>query len=170
MTWQRQPVLVSAGLVLAAFAVGLAVGARFLQRPIVYREVPVPQSSRAPDSNSTTSTPASPALASNRDGSATSSPSCVDIRDASTLEGKNGCVAGLVLRVYTAASGNSFLDFCQDYRSCPFNSVIFSADKEKFGDVGSLQGKRVEIRGDVVNYRGRPEIILHDPSQVRGAQ
>ena len=84
------------------------------------------------------------------------------------MVGKNGCVAGLVLRVYTARTGNTFLDFCQDYRTCPFTSVIFSADKGKFGNLESLQGKRVEIRGNVVTYAGHAEIIIHDPHQVRG--
>jgi hypothetical protein len=83
--------------------------------------------------------------------------------------GKGGCVTGLVLRVYTARTGNTFLDFCQDYRACPFTSVVFAADKNKFGDLGLMQGKRVEIRGDVINYQGRAEIIIRDPQQVRSA-
>ena len=154
MTWQRRPVLTVTGLILVAFALGVSVGARFGQRPVVYRDVPVPQFSTAVSSEVASGNP----------------PPCADIRSASILEGKSGCIAGLVLRVYTAASGNSFLDFCQDYRSCPFTSVIFAADKSKFGDVGALQGKRVEIRGDVVAYQGRAEIVLHDPHQVRSAQ
>jgi hypothetical protein len=93
----------------------------------------------------------------------------VDIRNAGPLAGKTGCIVGLVLRVYSARSGNTFLDFCQDYRACPFTSVIFAPDKNKFGDLESLQGKRVEIRGEVVSYQGRAEIIIHDPQQVRSA-
>jgi hypothetical protein len=100
---------------------------------------------------------------------ASNPPPCVDIRNAEPLEGKSGCVAGLVLRVYSSRAGNTFLDFCQDYRSCPFTSVIFASDKAKFGDLESLQGKRVEIRGDVVAFQGRSEIIIHDPQQVRSA-
>jgi hypothetical protein len=153
MTWQRRPVLTVTGLILAAFGLGVSVGARFGQRPVVYRDVPAPQFATPPSPEPEGSTP----------------PPCVDIRNASTLEGKSGCITGLVQRVYTAHSGNSFLDFCQDYRACPFTSVIFATDKSKFGDVESLQGKRVEIRGDVVAYQGRAEIILHDPQQVRSA-
>ncbi len=100
---------------------------------------------------------------------ASSPPPCEDIRNAGPLVGKSGCVAGLVLRVYSARTGNTFLDFCQDYRTCPFTSVIFASDKNKFGDLESLQGKRVEIRGDVVTYQGHAEIIIHDPQQVRSA-
>jgi hypothetical protein len=92
---------------------------------------------------------------------------CTDIRNAASLVGKNVCVSGLVLRVYSAHSGNTFLDFCQDYRTCPFSSVIFAADVSKFNDLESWQGKRVEIRGDVVRYQGRAETIIHDPQQVR---
>ncbi len=150
---ERRRIMKVTGLVLVAFGLGVAVGERFGQRPITIRDVPVPQFK----TDASSEPPAS------------SSPSCADIRNASALEGKSGCVAGLVLRVYTASSGNSFLDFCQDYRTCPFTSVVFAADKSNFGDIESLQGKRVEIRGDVVAYQGRAEIIVHDPHQVRRA-
>jgi len=33
----------------------------------------------------------------------------------------------------------------------------------------SLQGRRVEIRGDVIDYQGRAEIIIRDPQQIRSA-
>ena len=153
MTWQRRPVLTVTGLILVAFGLGAVVGARFWGRPAAYRDEPLPLVSTEASSEPAANNP----------------PPCVDIRSASTLEGKSGCITGLVQRVYTAHSGNSFLDFCQDYRACPFTSVIFAADKSKFGDVGALQGKRVEIRGDVVAYQGRAEIILHDPQQMRSA-
>jgi DNA/RNA endonuclease YhcR with UshA esterase domain len=78
-------------------------------------------------------------------------------------------VSGRVLRVYSSRAENTFLDFCEDYRTCPFTSVIFAKDKGKFGDLATLQGRRVEIRGEVVNYQGRAEIVIHDPQQVRSA-
>jgi hypothetical protein len=101
---------------------------------------------------------------------ASSAPPCVDIRNAAPLVGKSGCVAGLVLRVYSARTGNTFLDFCQDFRACPFTSVIFASDKNQFGNLESLQGKRVEIRGDIITYNGHAEIIIKDPRQVRSAR
>ena len=145
-----------AGLTLLVFALGVAVGARLFQRPVIYNDVPV-----APQFTSDRVAPPVKLAV---------PPPCVDIRQAAMLEGKSGCVAGVVLRVYTSRAGNSFLDFCEDYRSCPFSSVIFSADKAKFADVASLQGKRVELRGNVVTYQGHAEIILHDPQQVRAEQ
>ena len=154
MTRHRVPVLIVALLILAAFGVGVVVGSRFTERPSVYAG-PVLQSSSGVVS--APHTIPSPSVAA----------PCVDIHSAPDLMGKNGCVSGLILRVYTAASGNTFLDFCQDYRTCPFTSVIFAADKAKFGDVGSLQGSRVELRGGVVSYEGRAEIVIHEPRQVR---
>jgi hypothetical protein len=145
------------GLVLLAFGLGVAVGSRVGQKPVVYESVPGP------------SPPATPADPRTAEAPATGNPPpCVDIRDAEPLVGKRGCVSALVQRVYTARSGNTFLDFCQDYRTCPFTSVIFAADKNKFGDLETLQGKRVEVRGNVVDYRGHAEIVIHDPQQVRG--
>ena len=149
---KRRPILAGAGFVLAAFGLGMWLGLRIQPRPI-NRGVSMmaEPSSRSPQ------------------GPVVNTAPCVDFRHADPLVGKNGCVAGLVLRVYAARTGNTFLDFCEDYRTCPFSSVVFASDKSKFGDLGSLQGKRVEIRGDVTAYQGRAEIIVRDPQQVRSA-
>jgi hypothetical protein len=92
---------------------------------------------------------------------------CFDIAEAASLVGKQGCVRGRVLRVFTSRAGNTFLDFCPDYRSCPFASVVFSEDRSKFGELNSLRGRQVELRGEVTSYQGRAEIIIHDPEQIR---
>jgi len=68
---------------------------------------------------------------------------------------------------FRLAGGNTFLDFCEDYRDCPFTSVIFSSDKNKFGDLASLAGRQIEIRGPITVYQGKPEIIIRDPGQIR---
>ena len=150
---KRRPILVVTGLLLVAFGLGIGVGSRFSRRPVMSAADPLSrQSARALDA---------PGLS--------SPPPCVDIRNAGPLVGKSGCVAGLVLRVYSARTGNTFLDFCQDYRACRFSSVIFASDKSQFGNLESLQGRRVEIRGDVTTYQGHAEIIIRDPQQVRSA-
>ena len=92
---------------------------------------------------------------------------CADFRDAERLIGRAGCVSGRVLRVATSRAGHTFLDFCPDYRQCPFASVIFAEDRNRFGDLGTLWGKQVEIRGPVTTYKGRAEIIIRDPNQIR---
>lgn len=94
---------------------------------------------------------------------------CMDIKDAGTHTGEAGCVQGRIVRVFTSRGGNTFLDFCTDYRSCPFTSVIFSSDRGKFGDLGALAGHRVELTGSITTYDGRAEIVIRDPTQLRVA-
>ena len=101
---------------------------------------------------------------------ASPSSGCTDFHDASAHAGEVGCVSGRVLRVYTSRAGNTFLDFCSDYRTCPFTSVIFSSDKEKFGNLQSLAGQRIEIHGAITVYQEKPEIIVRDPEQIRRAE
>ena len=74
---------------------------------------------------------------------------------------------GRVLRVFVSRGGNVFLDFCTDYRKCPFTSVIFSADRSKFGDLSTLGGRDVEIHGFITVYQGRAEVVIRDAQQIR---
>src|SRR5512143_4105080 len=76
-------------------------------------------------------------------------PGCVDFHDAAAHSGETTCVSGRILRVYTSRAGNTFLDFCSDYRACPFTSVIFTSDKDKFGNLQALSGRQVEIHGEI---------------------
>ncbi len=95
---------------------------------------------------------------------------CVEIREAGKHVGEQGCVTGLVVGVVTSRAGHTFLDFCPDYRQCPFGTVIFAADRSKFGDLETLRGQQVEIRGVITVYRSRPQIIIHDPLQISAAR
>ncbi len=92
---------------------------------------------------------------------------CVDFHQAALHTGENGCVTGRVLRVFTSRSGNTFLDFCRDYRQCPFSTVIFASDRSRFGNLSALEGRRIAVLGEIVSYGGRAEIVIHDPKQIR---
>ena len=92
---------------------------------------------------------------------------CVDFHDAGSHTGENGCISGRVVRVFVSRGGNSFLDFCADFHNCPFTSVIFSSDRSKFGDLTTLRGHEIQIRGPITVYQGRAEIAIHDPDQMR---
>ena len=139
----RQKKILVAVIVLVVFCLGIFVGHRAGRSP------------------STTSSFAS------RSSSPGEMAGCVDFHDAAPRAGETGCVSGRVVRVFASRGGNTFLDFCEDYRDCPFTSVIFSSDKNKFGDLASLAGRQIEIRGPITVYQGRPEIIIRDPEQIR---
>jgi len=65
-----------------------------------------------------------------------------------------------VVRVEAGNGGVHYLDFCEDYRLCPFSVVVFSYDLKHVGDVWQLAGRVVNIRGEIKEYDGRAEIAL----------
>lgn len=94
---------------------------------------------------------------------------CVAVAEARKHIGEVKCVTGMVVRVKQGARGVHFLDFCEDFRLCPFTVVVFSGDLKNVGDVRQLQGRMVEIHGQVKEYDGRAEIILEEYRQLGGA-
>jgi hypothetical protein len=65
-------------------------------------------------------------------------------------------------------TGLHFLNFCEDYKECPFTVVVFPRDLRDVGDVRTLEGKEIQVTGKVKTYKGQFEIILRDRSQLRG--
>lgn len=88
-----------------------------------------------------------------------------DFTEAMDHIGEKARVTGEVLRVFTAKSGVTFLDFCEDFSDCQFSAVIFASDRDKFPDVNSYK-RKVTITGIIKSYNGKAEIILKNPEQV----
>lgn len=94
---------------------------------------------------------------------------CVPFTEAPKKLGSTLCITGKVLSVKQSDSGAAwFLNFCPDYRTCPFSAVVFSKDLRDVGDVRMLEGRTVEIHGRVLEYKGVPEIIIRDARQLKG--
>ena len=100
--------------------------------------------------------------------SAVASAQCVSFDQAQRHIGETQCIAGKVVRVQAGNGGVHYLDFCEDYRLCPFSVVVFSYDLKNVGDVRELAGKSIQIRGEVKDYDGRAEIILENRKQLTG--
>lgn len=82
--------------------------------------------------------------------------------------GETLMVEGMMSEVHHAASGNEiFLDMGGHYPNQQFTAVIFKDDSGKFPNADSLEGKTVDITGMIKLYKGRPEIILNDPGQIK---
>ena len=94
---------------------------------------------------------------------------CTPASSASDLIGKHGCVAGRVFRVTTRKSGNTHLHLCPSRSKCSFQAVAHARDRRKVGDLTYLRGKLIAVVGDVVDYRGHPEIVVKDIEQIRVA-
>jgi len=93
---------------------------------------------------------------------------CIPFPEARHHLGETQCVTGTVVAVKQGLKGVHYLDFCEDYRICPFTVVIFPGDLRQVGDVRQLQGKLVEIHGEVKEYDGRAEIVLSQARQLKG--
>jgi hypothetical protein len=93
---------------------------------------------------------------------------CIPFDQASKHVGQKHCVTGRVLHVKQTQNA-TFLDFCEDYRVCPFTVVAFRGDLRRVGDLRHLAGQVVQIEGKIEEYEGRAEIQLENVRQLLGA-
>lgn len=100
---------------------------------------------------------------------ALASAGCIPFSDAQKHIGETRCVSGVVHAVKEGTKGVTYLDFCEDYRLCPFTVVVFPGDLKHVGDVRELKGKTVEVHGEIRPYDDRAEIILREYQQLTGA-
>lgn len=97
---------------------------------------------------------------------ATVSIGTIDYTEAPKHVGEYASVRGTLKKAYTSSKGIIFLDFCSNYKTCPFTAVIFADDAKKFGDLSRLTGKVVTVTGTIASYQGKAEIILEEPNQI----
>jgi hypothetical protein len=71
-----------------------------------------------------------------------------------------------VLHVEEGSNGLTFLNFCKDVQACPFTVVVFPSDLKKVGDIHELEGRQIEIKGTIQDYKGRAEIVLRHTGQL----
>ena len=89
-----------------------------------------------------------------------------DMSEASEHVGQTARVRGTLVNAHRSNSGTIFLDFCKQYRNCPFSAVIFADDAAKFGDLSRFAGKEITISGKISSYQSRAEIIVRTPEQI----
>jgi DNA/RNA endonuclease YhcR with UshA esterase domain len=71
-----------------------------------------------------------------------------------------------VVHVEEGSNGVTFLDFCENYETCPFVVVVFQGDLRRVGNLHQLTGRTIEIKGTVEEYDGRAEIVLRHSQQL----
>ncbi len=80
--------------------------------------------------------------------------------------GKNATINGYVADVYKNEKV-AYLNFDGKFPKNTFSGVIFKDDFSKFGDVNRFRNKNVEISGVISGYKGKPQVILKNTSQVK---
>lgn len=94
---------------------------------------------------------------------------CISVEQAPEKIGEIACVRAKVVKVTESQkSGTWFLDFCDDYRTCPFSVVVFPRYLRDVGDVRMLAGREIEVHGKITAYGGRAEIVLRHSRQLKG--
>ncbi len=79
--------------------------------------------------------------------------------------GEYARVTGTVVSVYASKGGTTFIDFCKNYKTCPFTAVIFSSSANEFTDLKGYTGP-ITLTGTIKSYQGKAEIILDSRDQV----
>ena|ERR1043166_7309600 len=107
---------------------------------------------------------------SNSDKPAAKAPERVPSEKAKTLIGTNAIVFGKIVDVHKTDKAAQ-LNFDNKYPKQTFTAVIFSSNFAAFTNANmapeKLEGKTVEVRGKIVDYHGRPEVILNSTNQIK---
>ena len=88
-------------------------------------------------------------------------------KEAINYIGEEAIVTGVVADVFVSKKGNTFINFDGKYPKQSFTAVIFKDKKNILGDVYELIGKKVEIKGRIETYQGKPQIIMEKKEQLR---
>jgi DNA/RNA endonuclease YhcR with UshA esterase domain len=87
--------------------------------------------------------------------------------EAQNHYGESIAVQGKIVSTYNSGRA-CFLNFHTDYRK-HFSAVIFKSAFSRFpaNPEDFYSGKEVVVSGKIKEYKGKPEIILEDPTQIR---
>ena len=90
----------------------------------------------------------------------------VNWKDAASHYGKYKTVEGTIVATKCTPKV-CFLNFHPDYKTY-FTAVIFASDLFKFpaNPDQYYLNKKVQVSGTIKEYKGKPEIICNDPSQI----
>lgn len=98
---------------------------------------------------------------------ALTAPPVITPAEAAQHVGKEVIVQGKVEQVVTTINMTTHVNFGGRYPDQLFTGKIFKAQQGLFAGVKAFEGKVAQVQGVVRVYRGKPEIGLDEPSQLR---
>lgn len=99
--------------------------------------------------------------------------SCITPDQALKNIHKKVCVEAHVYRIVDSNDGIHFLDVCSPETSdadCHFFLMSSDEDKKSVGDLQSLVGHTIKIRGTIHPLQGRADMILRSKQQLHGGK
>jgi hypothetical protein len=97
-------------------------------------------------------------------------PRVVTPADAAKHVGETVIVEGKIEQIVLSVNLTTHINFGGRYPNHLFTATILKASQPLFKDVKDLEGKAVRVEGTVRLYRGKPEIVLTERSQLRAAE
>jgi DNA/RNA endonuclease YhcR with UshA esterase domain len=94
-------------------------------------------------------------------------PSVITPEQAAKYVGKEVVVKGKVTQIALSVNLTTHINFGGLYPNHVLTVTIFKAKQTQFPGVRDYEGKTVEVQGVVHLYRGKPEIVLEERSQIR---
>jgi len=97
--------------------------------------------------------------------------SSLSTADARKHIGEKATVCGEVASTHYAErtkGSPTFINVDKPYPEQVFTILIWGSDRPKFGNPDrTYMGKRICVTGDIRDYKGVPEIIAYQPSQIK---
>jgi len=94
----------------------------------------------------------------------------LSVTEAKNHIGEKATVCGEVASTHYAARSKgspTFVNLDQPYPNQLFTVLIWGSDRPKFGNPDrAYMGKHVCATGKIKDFRGVPEIVAYDPSQI----
>jgi DNA/RNA endonuclease YhcR with UshA esterase domain len=85
--------------------------------------------------------------------------------DAKKLIGTNGTFKGTVVKLFEPG-GMTILEFDNDYKTA-LTALVRSTNFSSFPVLTNLIGSNVMVTGPFIDYRGKAEMILEKPEQIK---
>ena len=82
-------------------------------------------------------------------------------------DGSLETICGKVTGTHVGKTGVMMLNFGAPFPDNSFTAVIFTDDAPKFKNVEEYKGKTICVIGRIKTYKGKPEIVLKETSQLR---
>jgi hypothetical protein len=96
---------------------------------------------------------------------------CHAATDAARYTGKDVCIAAHIYDVVELRDGTRFLDTCSPQTSdadCRFTIASLPQDRREAGNLDSLRGRDIELRGTIHSVNQRSLIYLSNARQLHG--
>lgn len=88
----------------------------------------------------------------------------ISSKDAKNFMGETKTVKGVVASVFTAKSGTVLINFDEVHPNATFVAVIKKDSGITFDNI--VKGSTLTVTGKIEDFKGKPEIVITEQSQI----